>query len=113
MTREEIIEKIVGVEKEAWGKGSADRSWIKEEALDELEEAANEEGCEWGEQTPGIIELYRRLQPDYCSKEFAKALYEEIINLYAHMLEYTEVVEYSETEEMVKRPAHKKREWTW
>ena len=113
MTRKEIIEKIVEVEKDAWGKGSGDRRWIKEEFLDELEDMANEEGCEWGEQTPQIVELYRRLQPDYCSKKFADALFEEIINLYAHMIEWTEVEELPEREEVVKvkKPAVRRRVW--
>lgn len=106
MKKEDMIKQIT--EKTSWGDER-----VKENALDELEQAALDEGCEWGEQAPQIIELYRRLQRDYISKEFAQAVHNEIINLYLHMLEWTEIVEYPEKEEKRKVPAYKKREWTY
>jgi len=106
MTRDEVIAKIT--EKDSWGY-----FYVKEEFLDELEDIAKQEGCEWGDVAPSIIELYRHFQPDYFSKEFYKALYEEIINMYVHMLEWTEIVEYPAREEVIKHPAKKVREWSY
>lgn len=103
MDRNEVIKQIA--EKDPWGFR------VKDEFLDELEEAANEEGCEWGEQVPQVIELYRNLQPDYVSKAFVKALYAEIIDLYMCMLEWTEIEETPEEDVLVKKPASKRRVW--
>ena len=104
MTREEIIAKIT--EKESWGDLR-----VKDKFLDELQDASKNEGCEWGDVAPSIIELYRHFQRDYFSKNFYQALHEEIINMYAYMLEWSEVVEYPEVERLVKVPARKVREW--
>jgi len=106
MNREEVIKLISN------GNSYKFHS-IKEEVINELKEIYFQEGTGLGEQAICTLEMWERLQPDYCSDELSNTLYEEIINLYITMLEHSELVEYPEETKTITYPARKEREWVY
>lgn len=108
MSKKKVIEKIC--KEDSWG-----RKYVPEEILNEMRSAAYEEGCEWGDVAPAVIDLYIRVSShsDYFSEKLQKALFDEMINFYMFIEENTEVVEYPEKEVITKVAAKKVREWIW
>jgi len=103
MKKQEIIDMVT--EETHWGLKK-----IKEEALDDLEEAADSEGCEWGDTVTTLVNFYRDLP--YASDTFMLAFYNELLERCIYMYQNTEVIETPERKVEKLVSASKVREWT-
>ena len=103
MNRDEIIESIT--EETHWGLKK-----IKECNLEELRDAADSEGTEWGETVIPLIECYNSLY--YADDDIMIALYTTLTEYYVYMFENTELIILPERIVEVCKPAINIREWS-